>query len=127
VITAAVLILSPIILDCIYILFQAKPGDGLERLAMRTDIKNGVPTDSTYANYLYKPGSGFHEWRNWQASAGHTVILISSTVIVFPKCLECFCLDFMQEENDVSAILRIMFRYLKNYGYGVLLLAFQLP
>src|SRR6188768_2868825 len=54
VVTAAVLILSPIILDCIYILFHAKPGDGLERLAMSIDIKNQVPTDSTYATYLYK-------------------------------------------------------------------------
>ena len=39
VITAAVLILSPIILDCIYILFHTKSGDGLERIAMSIDKK----------------------------------------------------------------------------------------
>ena len=108
VITAAVLILSPIILDCIYILFQAKPGDGLERLAMRTDIKNGVPTDSTYANYLYKPGSGFHEWRNWQASGWayrYSYILDSNRI---PKVLGMFLLGFY-------AGRKMMYLHLQNY------------
>jgi len=108
VITAAVLILSPIILDCIYILFQAKPGDGLERLAMRTDIKNGVPTDSTYANYLYKPGSGFHEWRNWQASGWayrYSYILDSNRI---PKVLGMFLLGFY-------AGRKMMYLHLENY------------
>ena len=108
VVTAAVLILSPIILDCIYILFQAKPGDGLERLAMRTDIKNGVPTDSTYANYLYKPGSGFHEWRNWQASGWayrYSYILDSNRI---PKVLGMFLLGFY-------AGRKMMYLHLENY------------
>jgi len=108
VVTAAVLILSPIILDCIYILFHAKPGDGLERLAMTTDIKNGVPTDSTYANYLYKPGSGFHEWRNWQASGWayrYSYILDSNRI---PKVLGMFLLGFY-------AGRKMMYLHLDNY------------
>ena len=107
-ITAAVLILSPIILDCIYILFHAKPGDGIERLAMSIDKKNGVPTDSTYATYLYKPGSGLHEWRNWQESGWayrYSYILDSNRI---PKVLGMFLLGFY-------AGRRMMYLHLENY------------
>ena len=107
-ITAAVLILSPIILDCIYILFHAKPGDGIERLAMSIDKKNGVPTDSTYATYLYKSGSGFHEWRNWQESGWayrYSYILDSNRI---PKVLGMFLLGFY-------AGRRMMYLHLENY------------
>ena len=120
--TAAVLILSPIILDCIYILFHAKPGDGLERLAMSIDKKNGVPTDSTYATYLSKPGSGFHEWRNWQESGWayrYSYILDSNRI---PKVLGMFLLGFyagrkmiyLQLENYVS-----LFKKLRLWGFVV--------
>src|SRR6187401_333231 len=108
VITAALLILSPIILDCIYILFHAKPGDGLERLAISTDVKNGIPTDSTYATYLYKPGSGFHEWRNWQASGWayrYSYILDSNGI---PKVLGMFLFGFY-------AGRKMMYLHLENY------------
>ena len=107
-ITAAVLILSPIILDCIYIFFHAKSGDGLERLAMSIDKKNGVPTDSTYATYLYKPGSGLHEWRNWQESGWayrYSYILDSNRI---PKVLGMFLLGFY-------AGRRMMYLHLENY------------
>lgn len=107
-ITAAGLILSPIILDCIYILCHAKPGDGIERLAMSIDKKNGVPTDSTYATYLYKPGSGFNEWRNWQASGWayrYSYILDSNRI---PKVLGMFLLGFY-------AGRKMMYAHLENY------------
>jgi uncharacterized protein len=107
-IAAAVLILSPIILDCIYILFHAKSGDGLERLAMSIDIKNGVPTDSTYATYLFKPGSGFHEWRNWQESGWayrYSYILDSNRI---PKVLGMFLLGFY-------AGRKMMYLHLEDY------------
>ena len=107
-ITAAVLILSPIIIDCIYILFHAKSGDGLERLAMSIDKKNGIPTDSTYATYLYKPGSGFHEWRNWQESGWayrYSYILDSNRI---PKVLGMFLLGFY-------AGRKMMYLHLENY------------
>jgi len=108
VVTATLLILSPIILDCLYILFHAKPGDGLERLAMSTDIRNGIPTDSTYANYLFKSGSGFHEWRNWQASGWayrYSYILDSNRI---PKVLGMFLLGFY-------AGRKMMYLHLENY------------
>jgi len=107
-ITAAVLILSPIILDCIYILLHSKSGDGLERLAMSIDKINGIPTDSTYATYLYKPGSGFHEWRNWQESGWayrYSYILDSNRI---PKVLGMFLLGFY-------AGRKMMYAHLENY------------
>ena len=121
-ITAAVLILSPIIIDCIYILLHAKSGDGLERLAMSIDKKNGIPTDSTYATYLYKPGSGFHEWRNWQESGWayrYSYILDSNRI---PKVLGMFLLGFyagrkmmyLHLENYVS-----LFKKLRSWGFIV--------
>ena len=107
-IIAVALILSPILLDCIYILFHAKSGDGLERLAMSIDKRNGVPTDSTYANYLYKPGSGFREWRNWQASGWayrYSYILDSNRI---PKVLGMFLFGFY-------AGRKMMYMHLENY------------
>ena len=121
-ITAAALILSPIILDCIYIMIHARPGDGLERIALSIDQKNGVPTDSTYANYLYKPGSGMHEWRNWQESgwAWRYEGLLDSNRI--PKVLGMFLLGFysgrkmiyLQLEKYVS-----LFKKLKLWGFVI--------
>ena len=60
-ILAGILILSPLLIDCVYILFNAKSGDVLEKLAISIDKKNGIPTDSTYANYLFKSEIGWHE------------------------------------------------------------------
>jgi uncharacterized protein len=107
-ITAGALILSPILLDCINILFHSKPGDGLERLAILIDIKNGVPADSTYATYLYKPGNGFHEWRNWQESGWayrYSYILDSNRI---PKVLGMFLFGFY-------AGRKMMYLHLEKY------------
>jgi len=121
-ITAAALILSPIILDCIYLLIHTNSGDGLERIAIAIDKTNGIPTDSTYANYLYKPGSGYHEWRNWQASGWayrYSYILDSNRI---PKVLGMFLIGFyagrkimyLQLENYVS-----LFKKLRLWGLVV--------
>lgn len=107
-ITAAALILSPIILDCIYILFHGKSGDGLERLAQSIDKSTGLPTDSTFANYLYKEGSGWHEWRSWQSSGWayrYSYILDSNRI---PKVLGMFLIGFY-------AGRKMMYLHLENY------------
>jgi uncharacterized protein len=108
IITAAALILSPIIFDCIDILFHAKAGDGIERLAISIDKKNGIPTDSTYAKYLYKPESGWREWRNWQESGWayrYSYILDSNRI---PKVLGMFLIGFY-------AGRKMMYLNLENY------------
>jgi uncharacterized protein len=120
IITAAALILSPIILDCINILFHTKAGDGLEKIAISFDKRNGVPTDSTYANYLYKPGSGWQEWRNWQASGWayrYSYILDSNRI---PKVLGMFLIGFYAGRKMIYTNLEnyvALFKKLRRWGF----------
>ena len=108
-ITAAALILSPIILDVIYILVHAKPGAGLERLGVSIDTKNGIPLDKEgYSRYLFKEGSGWREWRNWEASGWtyrYSYILDSNRI---PKVLGMFLFGFY-------AGRKMMYVHLENY------------
>jgi len=121
-ITSAALILSPLILDGIYILLNGKSGDGLQRLAVSIDKKNGVPTDSTYATYLYKPGSGLQEWRNWQASGWayrYSYILDSNRI---PKVLGMFLLGFYAGRKMMYMHLEkyvTLFKKLRLWGFVV--------
>lgn len=118
-IMAGALIVSPILLDVIYILLHAKSGDGLEKLAMSIDEKTGMPLDpAKYADYLYKNG-GWQEWRNWQASGWayrYSYVLNSNRI---PKVLGMFLLGFytgrkmmyVQLENYIS-----LFKKLRLWG-----------
>lgn len=122
-ILSATLILSPIILDCIYLLIKAKPGNALERLAMSIDEKNGIPLDKTgYSKYLFKDGAGWQEWRSWQQSGWayrYSYILDSNRI---PKVLGMFILGFyagrkmmyLQLENYVS-----LFKKLRFWGFTI--------
>ena len=122
-ILSGVLILSPIILDCIYLLIKAKPGDGLERYAMSVDAKNGIPLERAgYANYLFKEGAGWQEWRNWQESGWayrYSYILNSNRI---PKVLGMFLLGFyagskmmyLQLENYLA-----LFKKLRLWGFVI--------
>ena len=65
---AAALIVSPILIDVVKVLLHVKTADFIEVIAKRIDKSNGVPTDDSYAHYLFKEGSGWQEWRNWQQS-----------------------------------------------------------
>jgi uncharacterized protein len=66
---AAVLILSPLAIDVIKILLQVNPGDFLQPIAEDIDKKTGVPIDDGWRTYLFKEGSGWQEWRNYQSSS----------------------------------------------------------
>jgi uncharacterized protein len=118
-IIAGALILSPLVLDCSYILFNAKSGDAFEKLAISIDKKNGTPTDSTYASYLYKPESGWYEWRNWQESGWayrYSYILDSNRI---PKVLGMFLLGFYAGRKMMYINLEnysLLFRKLKLWG-----------
>ncbi len=68
-ICAAVLILSPLAIDVIKILLQVNPGDFLQSIAEGIDKRTGVPIDDGWRTYLYKDGSGWQEWRNYQSSS----------------------------------------------------------
>ena len=65
---AVILIASPILIDCIKVLLNVKTGVFLETIAAGIDRKTGLPADDNWRQYLFKDGSGWSEWRNWQAS-----------------------------------------------------------
>src|SRR5688572_23839301 len=121
-ILAALLILSPILIDCINILFKSKPGDYIESIAMNIDKKNGVPTDSTYSQYLFKEGSGLKEWRNWQESGylyRYSYILDSNRI---PKVLGLFLLGFYAGRKMLYANLEeyiSLFKKLRLWGFVI--------
>ena len=66
---ATILILSTIAIDAIKVLLQWSPGNYLKLIAETIDKKNGLPVDDGWRPYLFKEGSGWAEWRNWQRSA----------------------------------------------------------
>jgi uncharacterized protein len=105
---AAVLILSPILIDVVKVILNIKTGGFLEGIAQGIDKKNGIPTDDSYADYLFKNGSGWHEWRNWQASGflyRYAYIIESNRI---PKVLGMFLIGFY-------AGRKMMYTNLENY------------
>ncbi len=65
---AAVLIISPLLIDSIKVIFHFKAGAFLEAIAQGIDKKTGVSIDETFSKYLFNEGSGWQEWRNWLSS-----------------------------------------------------------
>lgn len=117
---AAVLILSPVLIDIINVMLNIKTGDFLENIAKEIDKKNGIPTDDSYAYYLYKNGSGWHEWRNWQASGFlyRYAYLIESNRI--PKVLGMFLIGFYAGRKMIYTNLEsyiLLFKKLRRWGF----------
>ena len=117
---AVALIASPILFDIVSVFFHYKNGNFLEAMAQSIDKKTGLPIDDTYGQYLYKDGSGWQEWRNWQASGWlyrYSYILDSNRI---PKVLGMFLLGFyagrkmiyVNLENYVS-----IFKLLRRWGF----------
>jgi uncharacterized protein len=118
-ILAAVLIASPILFDLLSIIFHYKNGDFLEAIAQSIDKKTGLPLDDTYSEYLYKDGSGWQEWRNWQASGflyRYSYILDSNRI---PKVLGMFLIGFYAGRKMIYANLENyvpIFKMLRRWG-----------
>jgi uncharacterized protein len=106
-ITAAALIVSPVLIDLLKELLHFRAGAFLENAAVRIDNSNGI-VDDNYRNYLYKDGSGWQEWRNWQEAGflWRYSYLIESNRI--PKVLGMFLLGFY-------AGRKMMYAHLENY------------
>ncbi len=105
---AAVLILSPLAIDVIKILLQANPGDFLKPIAEGIDKKTGVPIDDGWRTYLFKEGSGWQEWRNYQNSSfiyRYQSLLNNNR---FPKVLGMFLIGFYVGR-------KMMYANLSNY------------
>jgi len=117
---AAALILSPILIDVVKVLLHVKTGDYIEAIAKRIDTSNGVPTDDSYAQYLFKEGSGWQEWRNWQQSGffWRYSDLIESNRI--PKVLGMFLLGFYAGRKMIYSNLEnyiSLFKKLRRWGF----------
>jgi len=116
---AALLIASPILIDTVKVLMNIKTGAFLEIIAQSIDKKTGLPMDDSFAQYLYKDGSGWQEWRNWQASGWlyrYAYIIESNRI---PKVLGMFVLGlyagrkmmYLQLEKYSS-----LFKKMKKWG-----------
>jgi uncharacterized protein len=119
-ITAAALILSPILFDIASVIFHYENGNFLETIAQSIDKKTGVPIDDTYSQYLFKKGSGWQEWRNWQASGWlyrYSYILDSNRI---PKVLGMFLFGFYAGRKMIYTNLENyvpVFKFLRRWGF----------
>ena len=119
-ILAAVLIASPLVFDVVKVLFNAHSGKLLEDMAVATDKRTGLPTDSSFAKYLYNPESGWHEWRNWQASGylyRYSYIIESNRI---PKVLGMFLVGLWTGRKMIYSDLEqysSMFKKLRKWGF----------
>jgi len=117
---AGVLILSPILIDIVNVLLKVKTGNFLEAIAQGIDKKNGIPTDDSFAAYLYKDGSGWQEWRNWQASGflyRYAYIIESNRI---PKVLGMFLIGLYAGRKMIYTNLAnytSLFKKLRRWGF----------
>ncbi len=119
---AAILILSPILIDTLKVAFDFKTGDFLEQMAIKIDMRSGMPPDDSWRQWLYHPGSGWEEWRDWQASGiyyRYAYIIESNRI---PKVLGLFLLGFWAGRKMIFANLeqyRAMFKKVRNWGFVI--------
>ena len=117
---ATVLIASPILIDLVKVLLETKTGSFLEVIAQRIDKKTGLPTDENFSQYLYKDGSGWQEWRNWQASGWlyrYADIIESNRI---PKVLGMFLIGFFVGRKMIYSQLEnysSLFKKIKRWGF----------
>jgi len=117
---AAALLLSPVFIDVIKVLLNIKTGDFIEVIAKKIDNTNGVPTDDSYAQYLFKEGSGWKEWRNWQESGffwRYSYIIESNRI---PKVLGMFLLGFWAGRKMIYSNLEnfvSLFKKTRKWGF----------
>ena len=116
---AVILIASPILIDLVKVLLHVKTGAFLEELAFKIDEKNGITKDN-FSTYLSKPGSGWKEWRNWQASGflyRYSYLIETNRI---PKVLGMFLLGFCAGRKMMYANLDQyvpLFKKIKRWGF----------
>jgi uncharacterized protein len=115
---AAALIASPILIDLIKVLLHVKTGSFLQAIAINIDQKTGVPAE--YGQYLYKKGSGWQEWRNWQQSGffwRYSDLIESNRM---PKVLGMFLVGFYAGRKMIYANLESyipLLKRLRKWGF----------
>ncbi len=117
---AVILIVSPLLIDCIKVLLNIKTGIFLENIAVGIDKKTGVPTDDGFRKYLFNPGSGWQEWRNWQQSGflyRYAYIIESNRIL---KVLGMFLIGLYAGRKMIYSNLDNyipLFKKLKRWGF----------
>ena len=117
---AAVLIMSPILIDLVKVLMNIKTGAFLENIAKSIDTKTGVPVDDSYSQYLFKEGSGWQEWRNWQQSGFFWRYSDLIETNRMPKVLGMFLLGFYAGRKMIYTDLEnyvSLFKKMRRWGF----------
>jgi len=118
---AAALILSPILIDIIKILLNVHTAGFLENIAKAVDQRNGMPTDESFSKFLFTDGSGWKEWRTWQASGyiyRYSYLLESNRI---PKVLGMFVLGLYAGRKMLYARLeenKALLKKMRRWGFG---------
>lgn len=120
IIWAAALILSPVLIDALKVAFQFKTGVFLENMAKSVDARTGLPADDGWRTYLFNEGSGWKEWRNWQASGyfyRYAYIIESNRI---PKVLGMFLLGLLAGRKLIYLQMHAylpFFKSLRKWGF----------
>lgn len=118
---AAILILSPVLIDVVKLLLHWTPGQILLPIGVALDGDSGI-TEQNWRTFLFSDSSGFHEWRQWQKSAfvfRYQYILDSNRIM---KVLGLFLLGFWAGRNQVYAKLndyRPLLKKMAVYGFAI--------
>ena len=118
---ATVLLLSPLLIDLIKVLTHIKSGQFLEEIAIQIDKRTGLPTGpDDWRSFLYNEGSGWREWRIWQASGifyRYAYIIESNRI---PKVLGLFLLGFWAGRKMIYSNLQEysqLFKQVRKWGF----------
>lgn len=101
---AAVLILSPIVIDLVKYWTQWSPALLLQPFGAALDKQVGI-TEQNFSGYLFSEANGWEHWRNWQSSAflyRYMYILDSNRIV---KVLGIFLLGFYVGRKMIYARL----------------------
>ena len=101
---ATALLLSPIAIDAVKLWLQWGPGDSLQHFAEGIDERNGIRGEQ-WRTYLYRDGSGWHEWRNYQQTAFMYRFSSLFNNNRIPKVLGMFLIGFYVGRNMMYANL----------------------
>jgi uncharacterized protein len=102
---AVLLVASPILIDILKVALQFRTGAFLESVAARIDQRSGMPPGEGWRTLLFQEGSGWQEWRTWQASGifyRYAYIIESNRI---PKVLGLFILGLYVGRNMIYANL----------------------
>lgn len=118
---AAILILSPILIDTVKVLLKLRTGSFMETIAISIDSKNGIDGEE-WRQYLFKEGSGWKEWRDWQQSGflyRYAYIIESNRI---PKVLGMFLLGFWAGRKMIYSNLEnyvVLLKKIRKWGFVI--------